>query len=72
MLFFWELLLKKYSNNWIENMISFQNELAFGLTKLYPRVDIFVAVTGVASSPVTLYKIVNEIGQIFVSIYYKY
>ncbi|RYY41687.1 MAG: CinA family protein [Chitinophagaceae bacterium] len=47
------------------------NEMAYGLTRLYPGAEVFVAVTGVASEPVGPYEIDKEVGQVYLSIYYK-
>ena len=46
-------------------------EMAYGLLKIYPSADIFVAVTGVASSSVNNYENDKPVGQIFISVYYK-
>lgn len=45
-------------------------EMVYGLTKVSPSADIYVAVTGVASLPTNNYKINKEVGQIYVAIYY--
>ncbi|QIL42333.1 CinA family protein [Pedobacter sp. HDW13] len=45
--------------------------MCVGLRKLYPDTAIAVAVTGVASLPTTEYFIDKEVGQIYVSIWYK-
>ena len=47
------------------------NEMVIGLIKHYPGADIFVAVTGVASKPVTDYIINKKVGQIYISVYYQ-
>ncbi|EJL59264.1 CinA family protein [Flavobacterium sp. CF136] len=46
-------------------------EMAYGLTKIYPSADIFVAVTGVASAPKNGYKLDKEVGQIYIAVYHK-
>jgi PncC family amidohydrolase len=46
-------------------------EMAYGLTKVYPSADIFVAVTGVASESTNGYKLDKEVGQIYVAVYHK-
>ena len=46
-------------------------EMAYGLTRIYPGADIFIAVTGVASEPSNDYKIDKKVGQIYLAIYYK-
>lgn len=60
-------IIDKYTAESIET----SNEMVYGLIKLYPSADVFVAVTGVASRPTTLYNIDKEVGEIFISIYYK-
>lgn len=45
-------------------------EMVYGLIKLYPSSDIYVAITGVAS-PSDNYKLKAEVGDIFIAIYYK-
>lgn len=47
------------------------NAMCEGLQKCFPGVDIYVAVTGVASQPVTDYKIIRAVGQIYVSVRYE-
>ncbi|MNQ34378.1 Nicotinamide-nucleotide amidohydrolase PncC [compost metagenome] len=49
------------------------NEMTNGLKKLYPKANIFVSITGVASLSTNNYGIdnKNEVGQIYVSISYK-
>lgn len=46
-------------------------EMAYGLTKIYPCADIFVAVTGVASVSTNEYVINKEVGQIYIAVYHK-
>jgi nicotinamide-nucleotide amidase len=46
-------------------------EMAYGLHKVYPAADIFVAVTGAASPSNDHYKIKTEVGQIYVAVYHK-
>jgi PncC family amidohydrolase len=60
-------IIDKYTAESIET----SNEMVYGLIKLYPSADVFVAVTGVASMPTTSYNINKEVGEIFISIYYK-
>ena len=60
-------IIDKYTAESIET----SNEMVYGLIKLYPSADVFVAVTGVASMPTTSYNIDKEVGEIFISIYYK-
>ncbi|MDR6761625.1 PncC family amidohydrolase [Flavobacterium sp. 2755] len=46
-------------------------EMTYGLTKIYPSADIFVAVTGVASESTNGYKLDKEVGQIYIAVYHK-
>jgi nicotinamide-nucleotide amidase len=46
-------------------------EMAYGLTRVYPAADIFIAVTGVASEPSNGYKVNKKVGQIYVAVYYR-
>ena len=46
-------------------------EMAYGLTRIYPAADIFVAVTGVASKPTNDYYVDKPVGQVYVAVYYQ-
>jgi PncC family amidohydrolase len=46
-------------------------EMAYGLTKVYPSADIYVAVTGVASTPSNGYIVDKKVGQIYIAVYYQ-
>ena len=46
-------------------------EMVYGLIKLYPSSDLYVAVTGIASPGTPEYPIKGEVGDVFIAIYYK-
>lgn len=59
--------LKKHSAESLQTTI----EMVEGLSKLGFDASIYVAITGIASQPVTDYKIKGEVGQIYVSVLYN-
>ncbi|WP_202703811.1 CinA family protein [Flavobacterium sp. UGB4466] len=46
-------------------------EMAYGLIKVYPSADLYVAVTGIASPGTIDYPITGEVGDVYIVIYYK-
>ena len=46
-------------------------EMVYGLIKIYPSADIYVAVTGIASPGTPEYPVNGEVGDVFIAIYYK-
>lgn len=46
-------------------------EMVNGIVKLFPAADLYIAVTGVASLPVTDYHLDKTVGQIYIAIIYK-
>lgn len=59
--------LEKYSAESIETTI----EMVKGLSRLGLEASLYVAITGVASLPVTDYKISGEVGQVYLAILYN-
>ena len=60
--------IDKYSAESIETTI----EMVYGLLKLYPSSDIYVAVTGIASPGTEQYPVSGEVGDIYLAVYYKH
>jgi len=59
--------LQKYSPESVETTI----EMVNGLANLGLNSDIYVAVTGVASASVNVYKVTKPVGQIYVAVLFK-
>jgi len=59
--------LEKYSAESIETT----NEMVKGLSELGLDASIYVAITGIASLPVTDYNVSGEVGQVYLSILYN-
>lgn len=60
--------IDKHSAESLETTI----EMVYGLMKLYPSSDLYVAVTGIASPGTEKYPVIGEVGDIFVAVYYKH
>ena len=46
-------------------------EMVYGLIKVYPSSDIYVAVTGIASAGTPEYPVEGKVGDVFLAIYYR-
>lgn len=46
-------------------------EMVYGLIKIYPSADFYVAVTGIASPGTKEYPVNGEVGDVFIAIYFR-
>ncbi|PXY43184.1 CinA family protein [Flavobacterium hydrophilum] len=60
-------IIDKYTAESMETTV----EMVYGLIKVYPSSDFYVAVTGIASPGTEEYPIKGEVGDVYIAIYYR-